>query len=84
MHMNTGQEKAKKKSAIAKKTKNSKKQKEGGSSNMKVSAPAGSGADDGKKSKSESKIDLNGIKAKLSSKQYELINKRKVNEKQPW
>ena len=82
--MSTGQQQSKKKSSLAKKQESSKKQKEGGSSNIKVSAPAGSGADDGKKSKSESKIDLNGIKAKLSSKQYELINKRKVNEKQPW
>ena len=52
---------------------------------MKVSAAASSGADDGgKKSKSESKLDLNSGKAKLSSKQYELINKRGVNEKKPW
>ncbi|MCF6309162.1 MAG: VWA domain-containing protein [Sulfurimonas sp.] len=82
--MSTGQQKTDKKSSIAKKMKSSKKQKEGGSSNMKVSAPAGSGADDGKKSKSKSMVNLNSGKAKLSSAQYELINKRVVNEKQPW
>ena len=83
--MSTGRTKTNKKSSMAKKMKNSKKQKEGGSSNMKVSAAASSGADDGgKKSKSQSGLDLNSGKAKLSSKQYELINKRVVNEKQPW
>lgn len=85
MHMNTGQEKTNKKSAIAKKTKNSKKQKEGGSSNMKVSAPASSGSEDvGKKTKSDPMLNLNKGSAKLSSKQYELINKRGANEKKPW
>lgn len=84
VEMSTGQQQTSKKSSMAKKMQSSKKQKEGGSSNMKVSAPAGSGADDGKKSKSQSMVNLNSGKAKLSSKQYELINKRVVNEKQPW
>lgn len=85
MQMKTGQEKSSKKSSIAKKEQSDKKKKEGGSSNMKVSASASSGAEDGgKKTKSTSKLDLNSGKAKLSSKQYELINKRGVNEKQPW
>ena len=85
MHMNTGQEKTNKKSAIAKKTKNSKKQKDGGSSNMKVSAPASSGSEDmGKKTSSDPMLSLNKGNAKLSSKQYELINKRQANEKKPW
>jgi len=83
--MNTGRQKTDKKSSMAKKESSSKKKKEGGSSNMKVSASASSGSEDGgKKTKSESKLDLNSGKAKLSSKQYELINKRGVNEKQPW
>ena len=83
--MSTGKQKSAKKSSIAKKEQSGKKKKEGGSSNMKVSASASSGADDGgKKTKSEAKVDLNSGKAKLSSKQYELINKRGVNEKQPW
>ena len=85
MQMKTGQQKSSKKSSIAKKEKSNKKSKEGGSSNMKVSASTSSSADDGgKKSKSQSGVDLNSGKAKLSSKQYELINKRGVNEKQPW
>ncbi|MEA3371391.1 MAG: VWA domain-containing protein [Campylobacterota bacterium] len=84
--MSTGQQKSAKKSSVAKKRDSTQKKKDGGSSNMKVSAAASSGAeDDGKKSKSESsKIDLNSGKAKLSSKQYELINRRRVDEKKPW
>ncbi len=83
--MSTGQQKSAKKSSIAKKRESSQKKKDGGSSNMKVSAAANSGADDGgKKSKSKSKIDLNSGKAKLSSTQYELINRRRIDEKKPW
>lgn len=82
--MSTGMQQSKDKSSLAKKEQSLQKQKEGGSSNMKVSAPSSSGSDDGKKSRSESKIDLNSAKAKLSSKQYELINKKVVDEKQPW
>lgn len=85
MQMSTGQQKAEKKSSIAKKRKNSKDPKSGGKSNMKVSAPASSGsADMSEKTKSESMLNLNKGNAKLSSKQYELINKRGVNEKKPW
>jgi len=84
MKMNTGHQKSDKKSSIAKKENSSQKKKKGGSSNMKVSASASSGVDDGKKTRSKSRVDLNSGKAKLSSKQYELINERGVNEKQPW
>ena len=83
--MSTGQQQSKDKSALAKKEKSSKNKKEGGGSNMKVSAAASSGADDGgKKSESEHKINLDASKAKLSSTQYELINKKEVNEQKPW
>ncbi len=84
--MTTGQQKSAKKSNLAKKNDSSqKKKKEGGSSNMKVSAAASNGANEkSKKSKQESSISLNSGKAKLSSKQYELINKRQTNEKNPW
>ena len=82
--MSTGQQQAKEKSALAKKEQNQKKQKEGGGSNMKVDAAASSASDDGKKSESKEQTSLNSSKAKLSSKQYELINKRGVNEKKPW
>jgi len=83
--MQTGQQKTKNRSSMAKKKDSTTKKKDAGGSNMKVSAAASSGSDDGsKKTKSESKIDMSKGKAKLSSKQYELINKRQVNEKQPW
>ncbi len=83
--MSTGKQKTDKKSSFAKQEKNSKSSKSGGSSNMKVSAPASSGANKiGKKTKSESMLNLNSSKIKLSSAQYELINKRGVNEKRPW
>lgn len=86
MTMKTGQQKSKKKSSTAKEEDSTaKKKKDGGGSNMKVDASGGSGdAKDGKKTKSETKLNLNSGKAKLSSKQYELINKRGINEKKPW
>jgi Ca-activated chloride channel family protein len=85
MSMQTGQQKTKNKSATAKQESSSAKKKEGGSSNMKVSANASSGAgDNAKQTKSESMLNLNSGNAKLSSKQYELINKRSVDEKKPW
>jgi len=83
--MSTGKQKSDKKSSFAKQEKSKKNSKRGGSSNMKVSAKSSSGkAEFGKKSKSESMLSLNKGNAKLSSKQYELINKRGVNEKKPW
>lgn len=78
------QKESRAKSSLAKKEQSQKQQKEGGGSNMQVSAAASSGGSDGKESKSESQISLDGGKAKLSSKQYELINKRGVDEKKPW
>ncbi len=84
--MSTGQQKSKDKSSVAKqKESTAKKKKSGGSSNMKVQANAGSGAmKDTKKSEAQNMLNLNSAKAKLSSKQYELVNKRSVNEKKPW
>ena len=84
--MNTGRQKSKKHSQEAKKHQSAKKQKEGGGSNMNVSAASSATNDNsGKKVKSnQSKIDMSKGKAKLSSRQYELINKRGVDEKQPW
>jgi len=84
--MSTGMQKSKKRSQLAKKHESSqKKRKEGGSSNMKVSAAASNGSNQGKKSRQDaSVVNLNKTEAKLSSRQYELINKRGVNEKQPW
>ena len=84
--MSTGQQKTKKKSSFAKqKESTQKKKKSGGSSNMKVSANASNGAsDNAKKTKGVSMLNLNSAKAKLSSQQYELVNKRGANEKRPW
>lgn len=84
--MSTGQQKTKKKSSFAKqKESTQKKKKSGGSSNMKVSANASSGASDNtKKTRGASMLNLNSVKAKLSSQQYELVNKRGANEKKPW
>lgn len=82
--LNEKQKESKAKSSLAKKEQSQKDQKEGGGSNMRVSAASSGGGSDGKESKSESQISLDGGKAKLSSKQYELINKRGVDEKKPW
>jgi Ca-activated chloride channel family protein len=85
--MSTGQQKSAKKSSLAKRRENSEKKdkKKAGGSNMKVTASANSGSNDkGKKSQQSAKIDLNANKTKLSSKQYELINKRQINEAKPW
>ncbi|DAB30041.1 MAG TPA: VWA domain-containing protein [Sulfurimonas sp. UBA12504] len=83
--MQSGQQKTDKKSSIAKEQENSAKQKEGGSSNMKVSASAGSGeSKNEKKSAQENIFNMSQGKAKLSSKQYELINKRQIDEKKPY
>ncbi|WP_373072695.1 VWA domain-containing protein [Sulfurimonas sp.] len=84
--MNTGQQKSAKKSSHAKQRESSQKKKEGGGSNMNVSAASSSSSDNsGKKVKSnQSSVDMSQGKAKLSSRQYELINKRGVSEKKPW
>ncbi len=82
--MNEKQKESKSKSSLAKKEQSQKEQKEGGGSNMQVSAASSGGGSDGKESKSQSQMSLDGGKAKLSSKQYELINKRGVDEKKPW
>lgn len=83
--MQTGQQKSKNRSSMAKKKESSEKKEEGGSSNMKVSAAAASGSEnEGKKTKTDPSVDMSKGNAKLSSKQYELINKRQINEKKPW
>ena len=58
--------------------------KEGGSSNMKTDTASGSGGDEGKKTQSDPRFSMSQGKAKLSSKQYELINQRSVHETKPW
>jgi len=62
-----------------------KKKKEGGSSNMPSDGASQSGASDMKeKTQAQERFSTSQSKAKLSSKQYELINKRGVYEKKPW
>lgn len=58
--------------------------KEGGSSNMKTDSASGGGGDEGKKTQSDPRFSMSQGKAKLSSKQYELINQRSVHETKPW
>ncbi|HUH41928.1 MAG TPA: VWA domain-containing protein [Sulfurimonas sp.] len=83
--MNQGKDKNNEKSSLSEKQSAQKKQKEGGGSNMQVSvATSGASDDKGKKTEMRNSINLNSGKAKLSSKQYELINKRSVDEKKPW
>ena len=83
--MKTGKQKTNKKSLQAKKEEGNKKKKEGGGSNMNVSASSSDAAGKiGKKVKSNPQLNLNSSKAKLSSKQYELINKGHSNESTPW
>ncbi|MFA5462332.1 MAG: tetratricopeptide repeat protein, partial [Sulfurimonas sp.] len=83
--MNQGKDKKNEKSSLSEKQSAQKKQKEGGGSNMQVSvATSGASDDKGKKTEMRNSINLNSGKAKLSFKQYELINKRSVDEKKPW
>jgi Ca-activated chloride channel family protein len=84
--MITGRQKSKSKSVDAKQNEKTKKKKDGGSSNMKVSASSSAISDNNaKKTKTnQSRVDMSKGKAKLSSRQYELINKRSVSEKKPW
>lgn len=58
--------------------------KEGGGSNMKSDMASGGGGDEGKKVESDPRLSMSQGKAKLSSRQYELINARSVHETKPW
>ncbi|MDD5160998.1 MAG: VWA domain-containing protein [Sulfuricurvum sp.] len=58
--------------------------KEGGGSNMKTDTASGGGGDEGKKVQSDPRFSMSQGKAKLSSRQYELINQRSVHETKPW
>jgi len=62
----------------------SKPAKEGGGSNMKSDMASGGGGDEGKKVQSDPRLSMSQGKARLSSRQYELINKRSVRETKPW
>ena len=61
-----------------------KESKEGGGSNMQSDMKSGGGGDEGKKAESDPRFSASQGKAKLSSRQYELINMRSVHETKPW
>lgn len=62
----------------------SKPSKQGGGSNMQSDMASGGGGDEGKKAEADSRLSMAQGKAKLSSRQYELINQRSVHETKPW
>ncbi len=84
-HLLTGQQEGKKRAQDAE-TKNQPetgKKKEGGGSNQQSDADGTKGAG-GKKMDGDEKVSFAGGKSRLSSRQYELINQRSVNETKPW
>ncbi len=61
-----------------------KESKQGGGSNMKTDTASSGSGDEGKKVQSDPRLSMSQGKAKLSSRQYELINQRSVHETKPW
>ncbi|HEX5710361.1 MAG TPA: VWA domain-containing protein [Sulfuricurvum sp.] len=61
-----------------------KESKQGGGSNMQSDMKSGGGGDEGKKAEGDPRFSASQGKAKLSSRQYELINERSVHETKPW
>ncbi len=61
-----------------------KESKAGGGSNMESDMKSGGGGDEGKKTQGDPRFSASQGKAKLSSRQYELINERSVHETKPW
>jgi len=61
-----------------------KESKQGGGSNMQSDMKSGGGGDEGKKAEGDPRFSASQGKAKLSSRQYELINARSVHETKPW
>ena len=61
-----------------------KESKSGGGSNMQSDMKSGGGGDEGKKAQGDPRFSASQGKAKLSSRQYELINARSVHETKPW
>lgn len=61
-----------------------KESKQGGGSNMQSDMKSGGGGDEGKKAEADPRFSASQGKAKLSSRQYELINERSVHETKPW
>lgn len=84
-HLLTGQQEGKKRAqdSATENSPESGKKKEGGGSNQKADTAASKGAG-GKKMEGDERLSFSGGKSRLSSKQYELINQRSVNETKPW
>jgi len=61
-----------------------KESKQGGGSNMQSDMKSSGGGDEGKKAQGDPRFSASQGKAKLSSRQYELINVRSVHETKPW
>lgn len=61
-----------------------KESKQGGGSNMQSDMKSGGGGDEGKKAEVDPRFSVSQGKAKLSSRQYELINERSIHETKPW
>jgi Ca-activated chloride channel family protein len=84
-HLITGRQEGKKRAQDSSaENSDTHKKKQGGGSNMDVSADASGGGDEGEKTKSDPRMSFSKAKAKLSSKQYEMINQRSVYETKPW
>jgi len=86
-HMLSGRQKGKKRAQeSAAENSTQKERKTGGGSNQQSEAERSKGAgNQGKKAKSDPRLSFSSkSKSRLSSKQYELINARSINETQPW
>lgn len=87
-HLITGRQEGKKRAqeSEAPNTSESKKQKAGGGSNQPSDADAAKGAGgEGKKAETDPRLSFSKEgEARLSSRQYELINQRSINETRPW
>jgi Ca-activated chloride channel family protein len=87
-HLITGRQEGKKRAqeSEAESSDASKKRKEGGGSNQPSDADAAKGAGgEGKKAKADPRLSFSKEgEERLSSRQYELINQRSINETRPW
>jgi Ca-activated chloride channel family protein len=87
-HLITGRQEGKKRAQAseAESSEAPRKQKEGGGSNQPSDADAAKGGGgEGKKAKTDPRLSFSKEgEARLSSRQYELINQRSINETRPW
>jgi Ca-activated chloride channel homolog len=86
-HMLSGRQKGKERGARSQSENQAPKKaaKEGGGSNLQVAADASaSDGSGGRKQSGDPRLEFSQSKGALSSRQYELINKRSVHETKPW